>query len=84
MKTRRKARAAPALRLPAAGDHQLVVLDRHAQVVGPKPGHRQRDAQPIFAYILDIIRRVAVAGGLCGAFDEAAGMLEAQKEGAVE
>jgi len=67
-----------------AADHQLVVLDRDRQIRHREAGDRERDAQLIFAELLDIVGRIAVAGDLVDPVEGPLEMLEAQKQRRVE
>src|SRR4030095_11964634 len=65
-------------------DGELIVLDLNLQIVQPETRHRQRDAQPIVADLLDIVRRVAFRTGFCDAVQSPFEMIETQKQGTVE
>jgi hypothetical protein len=54
----------------AAFDDQLLVFDRDAQILFGKTGHSQGYPVRIFAVLLDIERRIAIAGGFRRAFDQ--------------
>src|SRR6201999_2163519 len=56
----------------------------HLQLVGRKARHRQGDPDPAVSAVLHIVGGIALGGRLGGALDETAGVLEAQKERAVE
>jgi len=56
----------------------------YAELVGGKPGYRQGDPQPLVPEVFDIVRRVALGGGLGRALNEGPRMFEAQEERAVE
>src|SRR5207302_2993801 len=67
-----------------AADHQLAVLDRYAQVGHREAGNRQGDAQLVFAELLDIVGRIAVAGDLVDPVQRPLEMLEPQQQRRVE
>ena len=52
----------PTLRiiLLSPADDQLIVFLRDLQIIHGKPGHRQRNAQPVIADLFDVVGRVAL------------------------
>ena len=67
-----------------AADHQLIVFDRDGQIGHRKAGHRQGDAQLVFAELLDVVGRIAVAGDLVDPVEGPLEMFEAQEQRRVE
>src|SRR6266851_1612506 len=67
-----------------AADHQLVVLDRNAQIGHREAGDREGDAQLVFAELLDVVGRIAVAGDLVDPVERPLEMLEPQEQRRVE
>src|SRR5258708_3413472 len=47
--------SAVALGLPPAGDGEVIVLHRHAELVGGETGHGDGDPNPSFAGIFDVV-----------------------------
>ena len=64
------------LDLLAAND-ELVVLDGDRQIAHPEAGDRQRDAQLVFAKLLDVVGRITVGRNLVHPVERPLEMLEA-------
>ena len=75
--------AALAVVLVAPANHQLVVLLRDLQVVHAEARDGERDAEPGFAGLLDVVGRVAV-GVLGDPFEHLLEMIEAEEQGRAE
>src|SRR6266851_1032119 len=67
-----------------AADHQLVVFDGDAQIGHREAGDSEGDAQLVFAELLDVVRRIAVAGDLVDPVERPLEMLEPQEQRRVE
>jgi hypothetical protein len=76
-------RPVAAFRLLAA-NNELVILDRHAQLVAGETCNRKRDAKTIPAGLFNVVGRVTIAGRFGRPFEQLLKMLESEKEGAVE
>ncbi len=84
-KPRTKPREAiPRCRKAFADDRQLVILDRHREVIAGETSHRQGDPEPTLATFLDIVRRIDVPGDLSRTLDQGARAVETQQKGTVE
>ena len=64
-----------------ATDDKLVVLLRDLEVLHPKTGNGQSNAQAIRGYLLDVIRWVTIARTLAGTFQHLFQMIKTQKHG---
>src|SRR3546814_10635335 len=62
-----------------AADHQLAVLDLDREVCLREAGHREGDAQPVLAALLDVVGRIAL-GGLGNTVDGLLELLETEQE----
>ncbi len=76
--------------LLAPADHELVFLQRDLELVARETGHRQRDAQAIGLVLaragetLDIVGRIAVAGGARDPVERTLDRLEPQQERGIQ
>src|SRR5258707_136168 len=67
-----------------AADDELVVLDRDRQIGHREAGDRERDAQLVFAELLDVVGWIPVTGDLVDPVERPLEMLEAQQQRRVE
>src|SRR4051794_36835631 len=67
-----------------ATDHQLVVFGLYRQIIHRETGDRKCDPQSIFAYLLDIVRRIPLRRVLRNPVEGALELIEAQQERTIE
>src|SRR5689334_22463887 len=66
----------------APADDELIVLNAHAQILGPKAGDRERDFQPVFSRMLDVVWRIGIR--FLRSLEQLFDMLETEQKRAVE
>ena len=67
-----------------AADDELVFFDGDREIAHRKASHRERNAQLVLAELLDIVRRIAVTGGLVDPVQRPLKGLEAQEQRGIE
>jgi len=70
--------------IPPPGEGQLAIFQGDLQGFWREARHSEGDPEGAAPQVLDIVGRITFRGGLGGALDLAARVLEAEEEGAVE
>jgi len=62
-----------------AADHELIVLDRYAEIAHAETGDRERDAQFILGELLNIVGRITIGRDFVHPVERPLEMIEAEQ-----